>query len=181
MIQVSQGSNENLCVMKLLDDRFRIHKARYVLQCLLATVSVMIALIVLGRVINTAVTGALGASAFVAFTMPARRVSSPRFLVGGYLVGIAAGTVCYWLSHVLPLGSVQPVGELTGIVFGALAVGLAIFLMVVTNTEHPPAAGLALGIALNDWRWQTIVLVLLAVVSLAVAKRLLRPLLVDLL
>jgi hypothetical protein len=30
--------------------------------------------------------------------------------------------------------------EMSLIVFGAIAVGLAIFIMAVTNTEHPPAA-----------------------------------------
>jgi CBS-domain-containing membrane protein len=46
------------------------------------------------------------------------------------------------------------------VVFGAMAVGLAIFVMVITGTAHPPAAGLALELILNEWSPLTIVVVL---------------------
>ena len=67
------------------------------------------------------------------------------------------------------------------VVFGAMSVGLAIFLMVITDTEHPPAAGLALGLILNEWSFLTIVVVLVGIISLSVIKFILKPVLKNLL
>ena len=182
LIQVYERSCEKIFVAGLFDEKFKTRKGRYLLQCALATISAMIALIVLDAIANAAIIGALGASAFVVFTMPQRHVSDARFLIGGYLVGIVAGTLCHWLSQLLLLSRISGVDEPTSIVFfAALAVGLAIFLMVVTNTEHPPAAGLAMGLVLNEWSPQLILVVLLGIAYLAGMKRLLRRVLIDLL
>ena len=66
------------------------------------------------------------------------------------------------------------------IVFGALATGLAMFLMVVTKTEHPPAAALALGLVLNEWTALTLLVVVVGVVTLSICKRMVLPHLMDL-
>jgi CBS-domain-containing membrane protein len=66
-------------------------------------------------------------------------------------------------------------------VFGAMAVGLAIFVMVITGTAHPPAAGLALGLILNEWSPLTIVVVFAGIISLSVIKTVLKPVLKNLL
>jgi hypothetical protein len=52
--------------------------------------------------------------------------------------------------------------------------------MTITNTEHPPAAGTALGIAAYEWSWEIAVFVLLSAIGLAIIRRLLRRFLVDL-
>ena len=67
------------------------------------------------------------------------------------------------------------------VVFGAMSVGLAIFVMVITDTEHPPAAGLALGLILNEWSLLTIVVVFVGIISLSVIKFILKPVLKNLL
>ena len=121
------------------------------LQCGLATGTVLIILLFPNILFHTAILGALGASAFIVFTMPETRSARPRFLIGGYVVGIAVGCFCHMLSRspwLLPL-FLYP--ERARIVLGALSVGLAIFFMVITDTEHPPAAGVALGLVLNPW------------------------------
>jgi CBS-domain-containing membrane protein len=66
------------------------------------------------------------------------------------------------------------------VVFGALAISVAMFGMVVTRTEHPPAAALALGLVLNEWNLVTLAVVLTGVVVLSVVKRLVLPVLMDL-
>ncbi len=129
--------------MHILDRKFTQNKLWYFLQCLLATVSVLLVLVALDTISNTAITAALGASCFIVFTMPHAQVSKPRFVIGGYVVGLGAGTLCYFLSQ-LNWSAAFFAMEQSRLVFGALAVGLAIFVMVITNTEHPPAAGLAL-------------------------------------
>ena len=166
--------------MALLDQKFKANKLRYTLQCLLATGAVVALLTILDVISNAAVIGALGSSAFIAFTIPHANVSKPRFLIGGYLRGVAAGTLCHWLSH-LPAVSSLPImiGSETVIV-GALSVGLAMFLMVITNTEHPPAAGAALGLVATQWHWRTVVVILVGVVLLVLMGRLLRRYLMNL-
>ena len=65
--------------------------------------------------------------------------------------------------------------------FGALATALAMFFMVVTKTEHPPAAALALGLVLNPWDLMTLFVVITGVVALSIFKQLILPMLMDLL
>jgi CBS-domain-containing membrane protein len=166
--------------MKLLDDKFRAHKARYLMQCGLATCVVFAVLFVLDAVTNTTIIASLGASAFIAFALPHSRLSRPRFLIGGYLVGTIVGCACSYLPS-LPLLTQLPLASAwLNQVSGAVSVGLTMLLMVITNTEHPPAAGLALGFVLNTWNYWTVVVVLIGIGLLVAVKRLLRPVLVDL-
>ena len=74
--------------MKVFDEKFRRNKVRYISQCILATLSVFVVLLLLDVITNVAVIAALGASFFIAFTMPEKQVSKPRFLIGGYLEGL---------------------------------------------------------------------------------------------
>jgi hypothetical protein len=67
------------------------------------------------------------------------------------------------------------------IIFGALATGLAMLLMVITDTEHPPAASLALGFVLNEWDALTVLAVISGIVALASIKEVLKFRLIDLL
>jgi len=49
------------------------------------------------------------------------------------------------------------------------------------QTEHPPAAALALGLVLNEWSLLTLVVVIIGVVALSICKQLVLPILMDLL
>ena len=53
--------------------------------------------------------------------------------------------------------------------------------MVLTNTEHPPAAGTALGLDVEGWTPSAVLFVLLGVVMLSVVHMLLRLRLTNLL
>jgi len=113
--------------------------------------------------------------------MPKAEVSKPRIMIGGYIVGIVAGCLCHYLSlwslmTWVPLSMNPP-----HVVFGTMAVGLAIFVMVITGTAHPPAAGLALGLILNEWSPLMIVVVFAGIISLSVIKTVLKPVLKNLL
>jgi len=167
--------------MDLFDTKFLKNKLRYLLQCLLAALSVLVMLLILDALSNAAVIASLGASSFIAFTMPHAQVSRPRFLIGGYVVGVGAGTLCHWLSQLTSPTSLPVLQDQSYVVFAAAAVGLAIFVMVVTNTEHPPAAGVALGLVLGECRPMTVVVVLLGIIVLSILSKLLRPILRNLL
>ena len=167
--------------MRIFDRRFSQNKLRYLLQCLLATVSAMLVLTVLSSMANKVVMASLGASCFIAFCVPHKRASSPRFMIGGYLVGIGAGALCYWLAKVPWPESVRLLQSQSDVIFGGLAIGLAMFIMVITNTEHPPAASLALGFVLGEWQPLTLAIAMIEIVMLCILKKLLKPLLIDLL
>lgn len=154
--------------------------ARYVLQCGLATLVVLIVLLVLDALTQTVLIAALGATAFIAFAVPRSVNADPRHMIGGYLVGTWAGGVMGFLhsSMIFPSLAIDHAFLVSA---GALATGLAMFLMVITRTEHPPAAALALGLVLNEWDWQTLAFIIGGVVVMTIVKQLVMPLLMDLL
>jgi len=55
------------------------------------------------------------------------------------------------------------------------------FVMVITKTEHPPAAALPLGLALNERDVLTFVVVIVGMIALRFFRRLVLPILMDLL
>ena len=171
----------NLITRLGLESRLRRKNIRrYALQCSLAAAVVLILLMVLDAMTQTVLIAALGASVFIAFAVPRSLHSSPRCLIGGYLAGILAGSLMATLNIAIDFSDVVT-AHASMVVFGALATGLAMFLMVVTKTEHPPAAALALGLVLNEWTLLTLVVVIVGVIALSICKQLILPILMDLL
>ncbi|MGR3218234.1 MAG: HPP family protein [Candidatus Anammoxibacter sp.] len=167
-------------IMKIFSENFKARKVKHLFQCTLATVVVAAVLIVISSVAETVIVAALGASAFIAFAMPHRAVSGPRLLIGGYLIGIAVGCGCHFFSEHYLLTHISFIQTYSRPIFGSISVGTAIFLMTITDTEHPPAAGLALGFVLNGWSYMTIEVVLAGIVLISLIKFMLRRLLINL-
>lgn len=101
-------------------------------------------------------------------------------MIGGYLVGIVSGSLLGTMSNYFQLSD-PIIGHAVIVLFGALATGLAMLIMVITKTEHPPAAALALGLVLNEWDLLTLLVVAGGIVALSIVKRLVLPILMDLL
>lgn len=167
--------------MRILGEKFRKNIPGDIFQCALATIAVFIVLLVFDVVTNAVIIAALGSSTFIAFTMPEAQVSKPRIMIGGYIVGIAVGCICHYLSLWPLMTWTSFIHESPHVVFGAMSVGLAIFVMVITDTAHPPAAGLALGLIVNEWSLLTIAVVFVGIISLSVIKFILKPVLKNLL
>lgn len=166
--------------MGLIDKEFRSNKARYIVQCGLATICVLIILFVLDPLTDTTTIAALGASSFIAFAMPHQRASRPRLMVGGYIIGLVVGYICFRLLTLPTLAALDVTQRYGKTIFGALAVGTSIFLMVITDSEHPPAAGLALAFVITGTDAVTVAVVGLGIICLALTKTLLKPVLRDL-
>ena len=161
------------------DEHFRLDNfKRYGLQCGLAGLAVLILLLVLDAVTQTVLIASLGASAFIAFAVPRSLHSDPRHLVGGYLVGMISGVAMSLLESIVATSGAWDHAVM--IIFGALAISLAMFSMVVTRSEHPPAAALALGLVLNEWNLATLFVILSGVILLSVIKQIVLPMLMDL-
>ena len=159
---------------------FKKNTLKYIFQCFLATLTILAVLIFLDVLKEAALITALGASAFIVFTMPTQYSSDPRRLIGGYIVGLIVGFIFYLLST-STLSSHLFENEMTLlVVFGAISVGFAVFIMAVTNTEHAPAAGIALGLVINKWDYLTIIFVIIAIVWLASIRIILKKHMIDL-
>jgi CBS-domain-containing membrane protein len=117
-------------------EELRLYWKNYVFQSLLAVAAMVVVMLAL-RGQRMVLVASVGSSAFIVFAMPSALTAQPRNVVGGQLVGVLCGSLCAVL------------GQTYGVPMAwyALAVGLSVFVMVVIDTEHPPAAGTALGMA----------------------------------
>jgi CBS-domain-containing membrane protein len=164
----------------VIDREFLRNPRSFILQSLVATAVVFVILYFVEMFTHAAIVAALGASTFIVFAIPRSRTAEARRLVGGHAVGVAVGALCYFLLLNGVLREQAMEWEFISWLVGALAVGLSIFVMTVTNTEHPPAVGTALGIVAHGWTDKTVIFVLVFVLCLAVVRRLLGRHLVDL-
>lgn len=167
--------------MRLLDPKFRNNKLRYAAQCVLATMLIFVVLLVLDTIANAAVIASLGASTFIVFAMPYAQVSRPRYLIGGYLVGVLCGAACHYISLWPAVAALPVVRDSAPLIFGSIAVGLSIFIMVIMDFEHPPAAGAALGLVLGDCNAWVVLVIVLGISALATIRTVVRPYLIQLL
>lgn len=166
--------------MQIIARKFRNNAKPYVVQSLMATLAILMILLFLDVFTHTALIATLGSSIFLVFTRPHAFASRPRPLIGGYFIGTVVGVLFYFLSHLPEMANMPLSQENTLIVFSALAVGCAILGMVITSTEHPPAAGMALGLVINSWDLASLAVILLAVVFMAVLRRALQDFMIDL-
>lgn len=117
-------------------DKFKKLWKYYFLQSLLAGIALFILVLDLGKERMVAIS-AMGATAFIVFAMPRDISAQTRNVIGGHLVGLVSGTIFYFVP--LPYFIEYP-----------LVVGIAVFVMVALDVEHPPAAGTALAVVINE-------------------------------
>jgi CBS-domain-containing membrane protein len=145
--------------------KLRAYWKNYAWQSFCATLTIFIILAVLSLQ-NAVVVASIGATAFIVFMKPRNAFAVPRNVIGGHLIGLISGSVLALIPHR---------SLLFAMILYALAVGCSLFAMAVTDTEHPPAAGTALSVAISGFQWETVAAVLTSVVLLALIQRLLRP------
>lgn len=138
----------------------------YILQSLLATSVLCIIVLVLGRY-KLVTISAMGATAFIVFAMPKSACAKTKNVIGGHLIGLACGAVFYFTT--LPY-----------FLEYSLAVGIAILIMVALDVEHPPAAGTALAVVINEVSLDAFITIMLSAVLLSQCRYYLRAYLKDL-
>lgn len=139
-------------------------------QSSLAAATVFLVLFVI-TIENSVVITAIGATAFIVFAMPKSITARSRNVIGGHLIGLTLGSLCALIP--------QPSFLYSAFAY-SLAVGLSTLTMVITDTEHPPAASTALGVAITGFSLSVAVAVITSVTLLSLAHRTLRPFLKDL-
>ncbi len=167
--------------MAWFDPKFAANRHMYVAQTLLASLVMFFVLTVLDAKTHAALVASLGASSFIAFTMPHAQVARPRYILGGYAVGVGVGVLCFLVGLALAQAEAPISPKTIEIGLASLAMGLAIFLMVVLNLEHPPAAGVALGLVLNECDPVAIGVIIVGILILTGVKTMLKPSLINLL
>ncbi|MFC1815563.1 HPP family protein [Thermodesulfobacteriota bacterium] len=122
-------------------EELRLYWKHYVLQSLAASLSLFIVFLFL-TVQEAVIIASIGATAFIIFAMPKSITAKPRNVIGGHIAGIIVGSLCALIPH-------QLIWETTAV--SSLSVGFSMFIMVVTDTEHPPASGTALGVTISGF------------------------------
>ena len=165
----------------VLDQYIHSKWAHYVFQCGLAAVSLVFILLIGDTVFKTAIVVGIASSAFTVFVIPDSVAATPRKVIGGHFV---AGVVAAVISLSIQLTGLDALSQDKGFfidIAAAISVGVGIFVMVVTNTEHPPEAGTSLGLVFYGFDWTSIVFILLSAILLSLVRVALRPKMINLL
>lgn len=162
---------------RFYDNRFLHNKARYIGQCLMATLVAFFLLMCIKLIANELVIASIASTIFMVFAQPQGGLSKARYILGGYVVGFIIGGLSHYLQVYIKLIQKWPIDDA---IFGACAVGLCIFFMVVFDLEHPPAAAVALALVINPWTPWTVIVTLIAISILLLAKHIFKRQLINL-
>ena len=160
---------------------FRRRSFSYVFQCGLATVALFVILLLQDAVLQAAIIVAVASTAFTIFVFPNSLASTPRKVIGGHAMAVIVGSIVAAMLHVPAVASAVQDSRYILDLIAALAVGAGILAMVLTNTEHPPAAGTVLGLVIHEWSWSVVGFIMISALALSVIRIALRPKLIDLL
>ena len=108
----------------------------YFWQSAAAGLITFLMLFVFSEVIALIILAGVGSTYFTIFALPSNRTASNRNIFGSYLICILIGLFCTYI----PSASLS----------GGVSIGVSAFFMVITDTEHPPAAGIALGLSMAE-------------------------------
>ncbi|MBN2581561.1 MAG: HPP family protein [Planctomycetes bacterium] len=163
---------------RFIDKKFPQFPGRYFVQSALAGLSIMLLMVLHHHLESDALLASLGASTFTVFTVPHAKSARSKCLIGGYVCGVLSG-----LGFRLLLASgwfAALDGAAVRVAAAGLGVGMAMLLMVLLQFEHPPAAGIALGLVIGPWCPWNILYVMAAITALALVRGALRHYMRDL-
>ncbi|MFO7727005.1 MAG: HPP family protein [Desulfonatronovibrio sp.] len=143
-------------------DKFKSDWQYYIFQSIAATLAIFFLLLLVSIQKKPVIVASIAATTFIVFAMPNYITAQPRNLVGGHI----AGMLCGFLFSMIPFHLILPQTVALSFMY-ALAVGASFFIMVATDTEHPPAAGTALGVAMAGFSLKITLTILISVTFLA--------------
>lgn len=138
----------------------------YTFQCFLAVLSIGIIVFVLG-VEKVVIISSLAATAFICFMTPKSHFAQTRRLIGSYIVALICGAAFRLVP--LPPSLGYPA-----------VVGIVMFLMVILDFEHPPAAGVAIAVTIKEVNLAAVAAIMLSVIVITQLRYYLRHWLKDL-
>ncbi|HBF01158.1 MAG TPA: hypothetical protein DDW46_08850 [Dehalococcoidia bacterium] len=126
-------------------------------------------------------------SAFTIFVIPNSVAATLRKVIGGHFLAAFIGTVIALILQSSLLIQMVLENRYFLDVAAALSVGIGIFLTVVTNTEHPAAAGTSLGLVIQCCEpnmgvdWSSLIFIMVSAGLLSGVRIALRDKMVNLL
>ena len=117
-------------------DKFKELWKYYVFQSLLTGLVIFIVVLTVGKD-KVVIIASMGATAFICFATPKSVSAQTKHVIGGHFIALICGAI--FVLTAMPYYVEFP-----------SAVALAVFLMVVFDVEHPPAAGTALAAVVNE-------------------------------
>jgi len=144
-------------------------------------------LLLIGDTLKTAIVVGIASSAFTIFVVPNSVAATPRKVIGGHLLAALTGTIIALLLQSPFLIEIILEKRYLLEIAAALSVGIGILVMVVTNTEHPPAAGTSLGLVIQCCQpnagvdWGSISFILVSAILLSAVRIALRDRMINLL
>jgi len=84
--------------MQIFDKKLKKYFPNYMLQSLLATITLTIILYFENIFTRTAIIASLGATTFIIFAMPEYTTAQPRKVIGGHIIGIIVGVFCFYIT-----------------------------------------------------------------------------------
>ena len=165
----------------VLDQYIHSKWSHYIFQCGLAAVSLIFILLIGDTLLRAAIVVGVASSAFTVFVVPDSVAATPRKVIGGHCVAIIIATIIIGFLSVLGVEGYGEGSRLVVDIAAAMSVGIGIIVMVVTNTEHPPAAGTSLGLIIHNSDWTSIVFIIGSVLLLSVIRMVLRGRMINLL
>jgi len=133
-------------LLSWIDAKF-VHRPRiYIVQALLAGLALIGILVVEDLATNgDFIVAAVASSVAIVFFVPHSVASSPFRIIGGHTSAIVAALCTVGIMLLLPDSVADNLWVIHSLQGASLA--LVILFMTITNTEHAPAAGTALGLA----------------------------------
>ena len=134
----------------VLDQYIHSKWSHYIFQCGLAAVSLIFILLIGDTLLRAAIVVGVASSAFTVFVVPDSVAATPRKVIGGHFAAIIIAMIIISLLSVFGVDGYGGGSRLVVDIAAAMSVGIGIIVMVVTNTEHPPAAGTSLGLIIHS-------------------------------
>ena len=165
----------------LVDRRAKGRFGQYLFQCGLGTLTLVVILLIEDAFLHAAIVVAVGSTVFIVFIIPDSVAATPRRVIGGHVMAIIFGSAFAFMLLVPGLEALAADYRYVRVIAASLAVGISMLVMVLTNTEHPPAAGTALGLIFPGWELSTVMFIVLRALALSALRILLRPRMINLL
>jgi len=157
----------------LLDKNFKRYWKQYLFQSFLGGIALLLGLLLISIQKSPVIISSLGATCFIVFATPGQYSSTERNILGGHFIGILSGS----LFNLIPHGNY----DYRAVLIYAGAVVLSIFLMAITDTEHPPGSATALGMTIQGFSIKLAGSMAICVLVLAISHYLFKDRLRDLL
>ena len=134
----------------LLDPKSHPRCKQYFLQTFLVFVAIATILPFVKSLSSATIAAGLGSSVVGIFNNPNGATARLRAMVGGHTMALLLGSA---LSFILFAGSIETLtvdhSQFHALIM-ALSVGLLFLVVAITDTEYPPAAGIAIGMASRE-------------------------------